>query len=345
MKKYIPLIMTALLVGLFLAACSTTEPTANEAPEIETTEEETAVATEKPMQEAEEAESEEPAAEANIEPIILTDGLGNSVELAGPAQRIVSLAPSNTEILFAIGAGGQVVGRDSFSDYPEAAFEVTDIGGGFAELDMETIISLEPDLVLAADITAPEQIQALTDVELTVFALANPIDLPGMYDNLRTVAMLTGHEAPTESLIVSLEERVTAVTEKIVTVEEKPLVFYEIDGTDPNAPWTTGTGTFVDTLINMAGGENVAAVLEGSWIQISIEELIVQDPELILLGDALWGGVTPEAVAEREGWDGLTAVQSNNVYPFDDNLVSRPGPRLVDGLESMAQFLHPDLFE
>ncbi|KAA3657999.1 MAG: ABC transporter substrate-binding protein, partial [Chloroflexi bacterium] len=136
-----------------------------------------------------------------------------------------------------------------------------------------------------------------------------------------------------------------AVSDTITAVEEKPLVFYEIDGTDPNAPCTTGTGTFVDTLINMAGGENVAAVLEGAWIQISIEELIVQDPELILLGDALWGGVTPEAVAAREGWDGLTAVQSNNVFPFDDNLVSRPGPRLVDGLEAMAQFLHPELFE
>ncbi len=360
MKKNILLILTAYLLGLFLTACGSTEQPISEAPAADTTEEVAEAVVEETTEEiveepvsadvevpaTEEAmEEPEPAAEAAVEPIILTDGLGNTIELSGPAQRIVSLAPSNTEILFAIGAGAQVVGRDSFSDYPEAAFDAADIGGGFAELDTETILSLEPDLVLAADITAPEQIQALTDVDLTVFALTNPVELSGMFDNLRTVAILTGHEAETEELIVSLEERVTAVSDKIATVEEKPLVFYEIDGTDPNAPWTTGTGTFVDTLINMAGGENVAAVLEGSWIQISIEELIVQDPELILLGDALWGGVTPEAGAVREGWDGLTAVNTNNVFPFDDNLVSRPGPRLVDGLEAMAQFLHPELFE
>ena len=372
MKKNTLFIIAALLFGLFLTACGSTEteePTEVEAPaETTTTEEEASeeVVEEEAMEEAEEAEEvmeeeaapeeaeemaeeeaveEEAEEEAAVDPIVLTDGLGNTVELAGPAQRIVSLAPSNTEILFAVGAGEQVVGRDSFSDYPETAFEVTDIGGGFAELDMETIISLEPDLVLAADITAPEQIQALADVDLTVFALTNPVDIAGMYENLRTVAALTGHTEATEDLIVSLEERVTAVSDKIAAVEEKPLVFYEIDGTDPNAPWTTGEGTFVDTLINMAGGQNVAAVLEGSWIQISIEELIVQDPELILLGDALWGGVTPESVAAREGWGALTAVNNNNVHPFNDNLVSRPGPRLVDGLEEMAAFLHPDLFE
>ena len=353
MKKNILLITTALLLGLFLTACGSTEPAEPAAVEepVETTTEEVEEVEEAEAEAAEEETASEEVAEeeameeAAEEPIIITDGLGNTVELAGPAQRIVSLAPSNTEILFAVGAGEQVVGRDSFSDYPEAAFEIADIGGGFAELDMETIISLEPDLVLAADITAPEQIQALTDVELTVFALTNPVDIEGMYANLRTVAALTGHTEATEDLIVSLEERVTAVSDKIATVEEKPLVFYEIDGTDPNAPWTTGEGTFVDTLINMAGGQNVAAVLEGSWIQISIEELIVQDPELILLGDALWGGVTPESVAAREGWGDLTAVSNNNVHPFDDNLVSRPGPRLVDGLEEMAAFLHPDLFE
>ena len=359
MKKNILLILIALLLGLLLTACGAAEQPVSDAPPADTVEEdaktvvevESAAVAEEPATEVgAAAETEEVMEEAEAEeaagtPIIVTDGLGNTIELMGPAQRIISLAPSNTEILFAVGAGAQVIGRDSFSDYPEAAFSVVDIGGGFAELDMETILSLEPDLILAADITAPEQIQALTDVDLTVFALPNPVELPGMFDNLRIVALLTGHEAETEELIVTLEERVTAVSNKIATVEENPLVFYEIDGTDPNAPWTTGTGTFVDTLITMAGGENVAAKLEGSWIQISIEELIVQDPELILLGDALWGGVTPEAVAAREGWDGLTAVKTNNVFPFDDNLVSRPGPRLVDGLEAMAQFLHPELFE
>jgi len=279
------------------------------------------------------------------ESLTFTDGLGNTIELAGPAQRIISLAPSNTEILFYVGAGDQVVGRDSVSDYPEAALDVADIGGGFGELAMETIIDLQPDLVLVADITAPEQIKALTDVGLTVYALPNPTTLPDMFANLRTIAQLTGHEAETEVLVSDLEARVTAVADKIATATDKPLVFYEIDSTDPNAPWTAGAGTFVDTLITMGGGQNVGAAMADAWGQLSVEELLVQDPDVILLGDYTWGGVTPEDVAGREGWQGLTAVQNNTVYTFDDNTVSRPGPRMVDGLEAMAKVLHPDLFE
>jgi iron complex transport system substrate-binding protein len=135
------------------------------------------------------------------------------------------------------------------------------------------------------------------------------------------------------------------VKEKLSGVTERPLVLYELDGTDPNAPWVPGPGTFVDTLLSMAGGNNMSASLEGTWVQVSLETIIEMNPEIIMLGDAQWGGVTPEMVAARGGWDALTAVQEGKVYPFDDNLVSRPGPRMVDGLEALAKFLHPDLFE
>ena len=291
---------------------------------------------------------EEPAAAQVIvenTPIIVTDQRGKEFQFDEPVQRIVSLAPSNTEILFAVGAGSQVVGRDSFSDYPAEAQTVADIGGGFGALDTETIIASTPDLVLAAELTPAEQIQALEDLGLTVFVLGNPTDLPGMYENLRTIAKMTGHLEETETLIASLEERVTVVEEKLAGVTNRPLVLYELDGTDPNAPWVPGPGTFGNTLLTMAGGNNMSSSLEGEWIQVSLETIIEMDPDIILLGDALWGGVTPEMVAARGGWDALTAVQEGKVYPFDDNLVSRPGPRLVDGLEAMAKFLHPGLFE
>ncbi len=318
-------LITVLILGLLLAACSS-----GAAPEMET-----AVPQPEPTVEIIEAPTG----------ISLTDALGNTIELDGPAQKIISLAPSNTEVLFAIGAGSQLIGRDSVSDYPAEALAVTDIGGGFGELAVETIVSLEPDLILVADITPPEQVEALNAVSLTVFALPNPTDLPGMYENLRTVALLTGHEAETEALIADYEARVTAVTETVSAAEEKPLVFYEIDGTDANAPWTSGSGTFVDTLITMSGGENVGAVLDDAWAQISVEELITQNPDIIILGDFTWGNVTPEDVAARESWVDITAVQNNAIHTFDDNLVSRPGPRLVDGLEAMALLLHPELFE
>jgi iron complex transport system substrate-binding protein len=222
---------------------------------------------------------------------------------------------------------------------------VTDIGGGFGELDTETIVSLEPDLVVASSLADSEQIQILEDLDIPVFTLANPTNLEEMYTNLRLAALLTDHETQTETLIVELQERVTAVDEKVATLEERPLVFYELDSTDPNAPWTPGPGTYIDLLITLAGGANLGNVLDSDWAQISVEELILQDPEIIILGDYTWGGVTPEDVAARTSWAGIAAVKSNQVYPIDDNLVSRPGPRMVEGLEALAQILHPELFQ
>jgi len=320
------LLITTLLFMVLLAACAPTNITTPEIVELT------------------EAPTVAPVANETV-PVIVTDQRGKEFQFEQPVQRVVSLAPSNTEIFFAVGAGNQVVGRDTFSDYPAEAANVKDIGGGFGALDTETILASSPDLVLAADLTPAEQIQALEDLGLTVFVLGNPTNLPGMYENLRTIAAMTGHVEETETLITSLEERVAVVEEKLSGVTDRPLVLYEIDGTDPNAPWVPGPGTFVDTLLTMAGGNNMSASLDGAWVQVSLEKIIEMDPEIILLGDALWGGVTPEMVAARGGWDALTAVQEGKVYPFDDNLVSRPGPRLVDGLEAMAKFLHPDLFE
>ncbi len=133
--------------------------------------------------------------------------------------------------------------------------------------------------------------------------------------------------------------------DKLGTPADRPLVFYELDGTDPNAPWTPGPGSFVDRLITLAGGENLGAKLSSEWVQVSIEELIARNPQIILIGDATWGGVTLDQVRARPGWKTLPAIQNDQLFVFDDNLVSRPGPRLVDGLEAMARLLHPELFK
>lgn len=275
--------------------------------------------------------------------ISINDGLGRQVTLAGPAQRVVSLAASNTEILFAVGAGAQVVGRDPTSDFPAEALAVTDIGDTYVELNTELIISLEPDLVLAAGITPPEQVAQLEQLGVTVFWLANPTDLEGLYANLNIVAQLTGHEQETAAVINGLRARVSAVQTALADVTELPSVFYEVDGlTDPNAPYTAGAGTFIDLVITTACGKNAAAAVEG-YKQISIEELLVQNPDFILLGDSAYGG-TPEIVAARAGWDQLAAVQNGQVIPFDDNLMSRPGSRLIDAIEQVAHLLHPEQF-
>ena len=275
--------------------------------------------------------------------LTLTDGLGREVKLDAPAQRIISLAPSNTEILFAIGADSQVIGRDNLSDYPEAASAATDIGSAFEALNTELIVSLKPDLVLAAEINTADQVKALEDLGLTVYYLKNPTTLEELYTNLEIVAQLTGRETEAATLIGDLKARVAAVDEKIATVTETPTVFYELDATDPAKPYTVGKGTFITLLIERAGGQNIAGDLD-QYPQLSLEQVVAADPDFIILGDSAYG-ITPESVATRPGWSGLSAVINDQVFPFDDNLLSRPGPRLVDGLEALAKLLHPELFQ
>jgi iron complex transport system substrate-binding protein len=286
----------------------------------------------------------QPTATPAPAPIKLTDGLGRTIELAAPAQRIVSIAPSNTEILFALGAGKQVVGREEMSDYPPEAKDVSSIGSVFQKINTEAIVALQPDLVLAAEINSPEQVKALEDLKLTVYYLPNPKTFDDLYANLETVGKLTGRSAEAARLNTSLKTRYDAVIQKLSEAQEAPSVFYEIDATDPTRPYTSGPGTFIDLVIGLAGGRNIGGGLKDAFAQISSEELVKQDPDIIVLGDALYG-VTPESVAQRPGWNALSAVKSKRVFAFDDNLISRPGPRLIDGLEQMAQLLHPELFK
>jgi iron complex transport system substrate-binding protein len=275
--------------------------------------------------------------------ITITDGLGREVKLAGPAQKIISFAPSNTEILFAIGAGSQVVGRDELSDFPEAAKSVISIGSTFKDLNTEQIVSLHPDLVLAAEINTPEQVKALEGLGITVYYLKNPTTLDELYGNMEIVAQLTGHESDAATTIDALKARVAAVDAKIATVTTKPTVFYELDATDPAKPYTAGKGTFITVLIDRAGGKNIAADIDG-YPQMSLEQVVAANPDFVILGDAAYG-ITADNVAARPGWGKLNAVTSKQVLPFDDNLASRPGPRLVDGLEQLAKLLHPELFK
>jgi iron complex transport system substrate-binding protein len=275
-------------------------------------------------------------------PLTITDGLGREVKLQGPAQRIISLAASNTEILFAIGAGGQVVARDDLSDYPEEVVNLPGVGG-YDGYDLEKITSLQPDLVLAAEINSPELVQSIENLGITVFYLGNPADINGLYENLRIVGGLTGHESDAAGLVQSLQKRVDAVEMALSGATTTPKVFYEIDATDPSKPWTAGPGTYHDQFIRMAHAQNVAANAASMYPQISQEELIVQDPDYILLADSIYG-ITPESVAERPGWAGIKAVQEGNLFPFDSDLLDRPGPRLVDGLETLAHIFHPELF-
>ncbi|MGA9397194.1 MAG: cobalamin-binding protein [Anaerolineaceae bacterium] len=275
--------------------------------------------------------------------VSLTDGLDRSITLELPAKRIVSLAPSNTELLFDVGAGSQVIGRDSFSNYPIEAGQVRDIGGSMGQYNYEDIAALEPDLVLAAEINTPEQVRSLENLGLKVYYLSNPVDFDGLFDNIRTVGYLSGHDQESELLIGGLSARVADIETKLAGVISRPTVYYELDATDPASPYTIGSSTFGDYLITKAGGNNIGASIGEGWVQVSSEEILRINPDLILLGD-VYAGVTPETVAARPGWEVLDAVVSGNVLPFNDDLMSRPTARLVAGLETLTELIHPEVF-
>ncbi|MFN2234602.1 MAG: ABC transporter substrate-binding protein [Anaerolineales bacterium] len=277
-------------------------------------------------------------------PLMITDDLGNTIELREYPKAIVSLSPSMTEILFAIGAGDQLVGRDDFSLFPEAALDVESVGSLWEGMPTETILAKEPDLVIVAQILSEEEIQVLLDLGLPVYWQSNPGNFDELYENLLDIAKITGHTQETSLLVADLKQRVETISKTLEGVEKTPTVFYELDATEPTNPWTTGSGTFIDYIIKMAGGLNAASALEGDYAQISAEELIDVNPDIILLGDALYG-VTPESVAERPGWNVIAAVQNGLIFPIDPNMMSVPGPRLVDALEETAKLIHPELFE
>jgi iron complex transport system substrate-binding protein len=277
-------------------------------------------------------------------PVLISDDLGNEFELEEPAQAIISLSPNMTELLFGVGAGDRLIGRDSNSTYPAEALDAVDLGGMWDGIPVEDILAMEPDLILAGEIYSAEAIAELRDLGLVVYWQANPDNFEGLYQNIRDIAVLTGTEDVAEELVESLQERVIVVDEKLATVDETPLVFYELDASEPANPWTPGAGTFISYVIQKAKGKNLGDSLNGEWVQISSEELIAQNPDVILLSDALYG-VTPESVAERAGWGEIKAVVDGQVYPFDPFVLSVPGPRLVDGFELLAEILHPEIAE
>ncbi|MCJ7717734.1 MAG: ABC transporter substrate-binding protein [Anaerolineales bacterium] len=330
MRKNLRIIYIFLIVIVLVSACSPkvqvkpTNPPEKESTEIPATD----LPTEEPV----------------LASILITDDLGNEIELAGPAKTIISISPSLTEILYGVGAGDRLVGRDSNSQYPEEAIAAVDLGGMWDGIPVEDLLALEPDLILAGEIYAADAVQELRDLGLVVYWQKNPADFEGLFDNIRDIAILTGTEDIAEGLVQSLAERVAVLDEKLITVEESPLVFYELDASDPGNPYTPGASTFISYIISKAKGVNLGDSLAGEWVQISSEELIKQDPDFILLADALYG-ITPESVAERAGWNEINAVVDGDIYPFDPFILSVPGPRLVDGFEQVAEVLHPGIFE
>ncbi|MCJ7489102.1 MAG: helical backbone metal receptor [Thermoplasmata archaeon] len=271
------------------------------------------------------------------ESILLVDDYGRTIKLDSIPERIVSTAPTPTEMLFAVGAGDLVVGVDTYSDYPAEVANITKVGD--YTLSTEVIISLQPDLIISSDLVPISQLELLEDQGIPFVILATRT-LDDVLKDLRLVGILTGHVDEANELVDELEDRIEAVTSKTQAVDlVKPRTYLEY-----YPYWTYGPGSFGDDLIALAGGINIAENTSSEYPMLTSEFVIAQDPEIIVYTVGYMTTTTADEISSRPGWDVITAVSEGDIYSMDDNLLSRYGPRIVDGLEDLAALLHPDLF-
>ena len=275
-------------------------------------------------------------------PLTLTDDAGRELTLEAEPRRIVSLAPSNTEIACALDACDRIVGVTDFDDYPAQVVEVDKVVT-MAQVDVEAVVAAEPDLVLAAgnELTPTAVIDQLADLGLPVLVLY-PESLEEVTADIALVGAALGRDDAAAALVDDMETRVAAV-ESAVADLERPRTFYEVSVFEGTI-YTAGEGSFLASLIETAGGAPVIG--DALSTSIELEDLVAADPELILLGDATYDEtITPESVAERPGWETMTAVATDRVVVVtEDVVITRPGPRIVDGLEALARAIHPDAF-
>jgi iron complex transport system substrate-binding protein len=266
--------------------------------------------------------------------------MGRAFEFRSPPQRIVSHVPPITETLFALGLDERIVGVSDQCNYPEEANAKPKVGGYFGP-SIEAIVALEPDLVLT-DGYFPGIVQL--DNSGIPWVVVQPMDLDWVLRDIELLGKITGTEQTAMEITDDMQARINAVAYTVGNAT-RPRVFYVIDATDPTKPWTAGPGSFLNNMMLVAGGENIAAQAQGAWIEFSLEELVNSDPEIILV-DSMHGTavISPEAIKQLPGWQDTTAVRQDRIYTIDGDLAYHTGPRIVQGLEDIAEAIHPELF-
>ena len=279
------------------------------------------------------------ASQAPAFPVTLTDDDGTKVELKAAPEQIVSLTPAETEILYALGAGDRVVGKvEDLANYPPEAKDVP-VVGTFSGVDVEKIVAAGTDLVIAGGNggTQPEAIKKLRDLKIPVLVVyAGTVE--GVYHDIELTGDAVGAAGEADDLVASMKagfDQVAAATAGVT----KKRVFYETG--DQPAIYGIADGSVYEQMISLAGGTPITTGSATNWEQ-STEKLVEADPELIILGDSAYG-VTAAAVAKRPGWSTLTAVKNGAIVGIDDIVVTRPGPRLADGLRLLVAAIHPEL--
>jgi iron complex transport system substrate-binding protein len=269
----------------------------------------------------------------------VTDEAGTTITVPWKIERFISLAPNLTEIVYAIGAGDRLVGNTTYCDYPEAAKNVQKVGDTL-QPSIERILALRPQLVL---VSTSSQLEAFTkqldEHDIAVF-VTDPRDLEGVFRSILSVGDLLNESAAASELVKQLRARSEAV-ERAVAGLAPVSVFFQLSG---QPLYTAGRSSFVTNLIERAGGRSVTSDVPGAWPRLSDERALASRPDAVIMlaGDAMGAAANTKVAAALRN---SPAVQNGRVYLIDGDLLTRPGPRLVDGLEQIAQALHPKAFK
>ncbi len=333
MKKFLALLLT-MLVALTISACGTgndgaekdssaqkasSEVESNGSPETETSE------------------------KATVYPLTVKDATGLELTFEKAPERIVSTSPSETEILFALGLGDKVFGVSDFDDYPKEAQTKPKVGG-VTKPNEEAIIAANPDLVIGGISMKDDIVEKFRGLDLPLYK-TEPKKMEDILSNIIQIGVITDTQQKAEELVAKMKDDISTVTEAAAALkeEDKKKVYIEF-----SPGWTVGKGEFMDELITMAGGINVAADMEG-WNAINEEKIIQDNPDVILYTagtvDDKSGKPLEELIKSRNGWEKITAIQDSNLTGIEGNIMSRPGPRITDALKQMAEAIYPDLFK
>jgi len=269
----------------------------------------------------------------------VADPAGRTIEVPADPRRVVSLAPSITEIIFALRQEVRLQGVSRFSDFPPAAEKLPKVGS-YIQLDVERIMALQPDLCIGIKDGNPlAVVEQLENLGIPVFAV-NPVDLDTAMQSIDAIGDLLNASAQAQNIVNDMRRRIRKVAEATAQVVYKPRVFVQI-GVSPIV--SVGDGTFINQLITTAGGTNVAAG-PNPYPRFSVEQVIALAPDVLVISSMARATVFEEVRAQWMQWPAIPAVRNQAVYIAPTNIFDRPTPRLVDGLEQMARYIHPQLF-
>lgn len=274
---------------------------------------------------------------------IIKDALGFSLAAVASPKRIISLAPNITEILFALDLGDNIVGVTRYCDYPPEALEKEKIGG-MVDPNLEKIKALNPDLIIGFRGNSLRILKRLKDLGLPLFVLETGRDLESVFLLIRKIGIVTQKEKRAELLIQSMKKKYDKIQEALRNVENEPKVFLSLHG---RGLWTCGKGSFLDDLLRKAKGLNIAGKIQRKWLHLNREQLIYQNPAIIIFISKSQKEFdrAKKWLKNEKPFKQLKAVTTNSIYFLDENLATRPGPRIIDALAALARLLHPDNLE